>query len=104
MRLPCRALSFVLALLAVGCRGPVPGPPHSPGSEIRFRDVAAQAGLAYRWGHHGKSPLTILDSLGHGCAFLDYDGDGLQDLLLVSDHDTAVFRNLGGGRFENATS
>ncbi len=34
-------------------------------------------------GHGGKSPLTLLETIGTGCAVLDYDGDGHADLFLV---------------------
>jgi enediyne biosynthesis protein E4 len=81
-------------------------PPRTGGSEPAegiFRDVAKEAGLDFRWGHGGKAPLTILETIGHGCAFLDYDQDGLLDALLVSDQGGVLFRNTGDGRFENVT-
>src|SRR6185369_10634788 len=68
-----------------------------------FREVAAEAGLNFRWGHGGKSPLTIIETLGHGTAFLDYDQDGLLDILLVGNHRLALYHNLGSGHFEDVT-
>src|SRR4026208_210494 len=38
-----------------------------------FHDCASQAGLTFRWGHGGRSPLNIKDTAEGGCAFLDYD-------------------------------
>jgi hypothetical protein len=94
----------------IGC-GPAPKsslspPPSAPpvvSEDGIFRDVAQQAGLIFRWGHGGKSPLTIIETIGHGCAFLDYDQDGWQDILLVGDARCALYRNRGDGRFEDMT-
>ncbi len=38
-----------------------------------------------------------------GCAIGDYDGDGWLDMLLTGLHRLALFRNLGGQRFEETT-
>ena len=75
----------------------------SSGTPHLFRDVAQEVGLNFRWGHDGKSPLTIIETLGHGTAFLDYDQDGLLDILLVGNRRLALYRNLGNGRFEDVT-
>ena len=69
---------------------------------IQVRDVAEGLGLDFRWPKH-PSPLTILDAFGCGCAFLDYDGDGWQDVLLVSDPHPRLYRNLRGERFQDVT-
>jgi len=54
----------------------------------------------------GATPESLLSARNVGV--LDYDGDGLLDLLVVEDRFTkqpgsALFRNLGGLRFEDAT-
>lgn len=55
----------------------------------RFRDVTREAGLA---GHKGR---------GLGAVWLDYDGDGRQDLYVANDlTPNLLFHNVGGGRFE----
>src|SRR5262245_49438705 len=48
-----------------------------------FREVGLQAGLDYRWTIPGKRPLNILQTIGNGCAFFDWNGDGNLDILLV---------------------
>jgi hypothetical protein len=65
--------------------------------------VAAEAGLAFRWGHSGKSPLTIRDTAGGGAAFMDYDGDGKPDIVLIGDR-IALYHNEGDGRFREVTA
>jgi tetratricopeptide (TPR) repeat protein len=44
--------------------------------------------------------------LGSGACIIDYDGDGKPDIFLVDSDgkgNSALFRNLGGGRFVNVT-
>ncbi len=47
--------------------------------------------------------MNTLDTIGHGCAFLDYDGDGRLDILLVGNDHCVLYRNAGGGTFEDVT-
>ncbi len=80
----------------------------------RYRDVAPELGLT-RPNHFGSEAKKIItETTGSGAAFLDYDGDGDQDLYVVNgktldEADTGspgepnqLFRNLGRGRFELA--
>ncbi|HTE19389.1 MAG TPA: VCBS repeat-containing protein, partial [Armatimonadota bacterium] len=71
---------------------------------MSYRDVAREAGLDFRWGNGGKSPLTNLETFGAGCAFLDADADGWMDALLVGDPNSALFRNKKDGTFQNITA
>ena len=76
-------------------------PPQIP---VKFVDVTKEAGLV------GKvtlpPPKALIDFLGAGACFFDYDGDGRIDLFLA-DHGPgggmALYRNLGGGKFEDVT-
>ncbi|HLK57452.1 MAG TPA: CRTAC1 family protein [Chthonomonadaceae bacterium] len=65
--------------------------------------MAATAGLNFRWGHSDLDQLTILDTIGHGCAFLDYDGDGRPDILLVGNAGARLYHNQGDGTFADVT-
>jgi hypothetical protein len=50
----------------------------------RFTDVAAQAGLTQPIVYGTPGQVTyILESMGGGCAFLDYDNDGWMDIFLL---------------------
>lgn len=62
-----------------------------------------------------RSKKYIIEANGSGVAFLDYDNDGRQDVFLVNgsrlegypkgDAPTNhLYRNLGGGRFEDVTA
>lgn len=80
---------------------PISSIPSSSGS-IHFSDVAQEAGLHYRWAIPGKRPLNILQTIGNGCAFLDYDNDGNLDILLVGPK-LALYRGDGHGHFTDVT-
>ncbi|HEU4753381.1 MAG TPA: CRTAC1 family protein, partial [Armatimonadota bacterium] len=74
-----------------------------------FEDQARHAGITFRLGHHGKTPLTVLETMGTGCATADLDGDGHADLLLVGQQETgntgrcALYRGDGKGSFADVT-
>jgi len=88
--------------------------PSSPHAEI-FSDVTEQAHITW---HHfsGESPdRFLIETMGGGVAFLDFDGDGLQDLFFVNGGETprgkssasvrnALYRNLGNGQFEDVST
>ena len=71
-------------------------------SQPWFVDVAEQAGVRYEWRIPGKRPLNILQTIGNGCAFLDYNQDGNLDILLVGPN-LALFRGDGRGAFKDST-
>ena len=48
-------------------------------------------------------PMRNVEAFGTGCAFLDYDGDGWQDILLIADERAGLFRNVQGKRFEDVS-
>ncbi len=62
-----------------------------------FRDAALDAGVAYN--ENGR-PISSM-----GVDFRDFDNDGREDLFITAlpDESFPLFRNLGGGRFEDAT-
>lgn len=79
------AAVIVLAAVAVG---------QSP---VAFTDATSNAGIT--WQHN-----DIGNFMGAGGAFMDYDGDGWSDILLVGGTgDPALYRNLGNGTFNEVT-
>ncbi len=62
-------------------------PPAAPNPGFHLTDVTAHAGLQF---HHNSGAFGgkyLPETLGSGCAFLDYDGDGWQDILLINGMD-----------------
>ncbi|HZO88204.1 MAG TPA: CRTAC1 family protein [Chthonomonadaceae bacterium] len=80
---------------------------------FKLVEVAAARGLNFRHTYGSRSPVTIVETMGGGCAFFDYDGDGWPDIFLVNSgqdfqkpHQTPgskLFHNRGDGTFEDVT-
>jgi enediyne biosynthesis protein E4 len=85
--------------------------PSSPG--FKLVDVTAQAGIHFRHNNGAFGGKLLPETLGSGCAFLDYDGDGWQDILLINGSDwqghkrqrstMRLYRNNRNGTFTDVT-
>jgi len=78
---------------------PSTGPMNTP---AKFVDVTAASGLDHKFTTIDSKPQNILQTIGAGCAFLDYDNDGNLDILLV-DQQLKLYRGDGHGRFVDVT-
>ncbi len=76
--------------------------------DFQFTDRLAESGITFK--HRivddaGKTYKAAHYDHGNGIAMADVDGDGLSDLYFVSQAGgNQLWRNLGGGRFENITA
>lgn len=93
----------LITLAFTGCEHRKTPPPAEARSAALYRDVAQSAGIDFRWGNGGKTPLTNLETFGTGCAFGDLDDDGWIDILFVSEPTCALYRNRGNGTFREVT-
>jgi len=85
--------------------------PAAPG--FRFVDVTSSAGIQFRHNSGAYGGKLLPETLGPGCAFLDYDSDGWQDILLVNGTDwpghkrerstLKLYRNNRNGTFSDVT-
>src|SRR5213082_2422808 len=81
-------LIAALALLAIAICTYRRPPLAAPSTEaVHFLDVTREAGIRFvhNTGAFGKKFLP--ETMGAGCAFIDYDNDGKPDILLVSGKD-----------------
>jgi hypothetical protein len=84
-------------------------------SSLGFRctDVTATAGIHFKHNNGAYGGKLLPETLGSGCAFLDYDGDGWQDILLINSMDwpghsrqrstLKLYRNNRNGTFTDVT-
>ena len=54
---------------------------------FRLVDATASAGLQFRHNSGAYGGKLLPETMGSGCAFIDYDADGWQDVLLVNGMD-----------------
>jgi hypothetical protein len=85
---------------------------HSP---VTFVDVARSAGITFQHDNAASSEKYLIETMGSGCGWIDYDQNGLLDLYLVNGAATrvyspkrplssALYRNNGDGTFTDVTS
>ncbi len=82
---------------------------------VQFTDITRSAGVGFVHTNGATGKKLLPETMGSGCAFLDYDNDGDQDILLVnaapwpdaepadSPVTMALYRNDGSGRFQDVT-
>jgi enediyne biosynthesis protein E4 len=86
----------------------------SPSPGFRFSDVTSQAGIQFQHNSGAYGGKFLPETLGSGCAFLDYDRDGWQDILLINGMDwpghkkrrstLRLYHNNGNGTFTDVTT
>ena len=86
-------------------------------AEVIFVDTAAAAGITLKDVSGGLDKKALLQTLGHGAAWFDYDGDGWLDLYLANGSTLdkiqgrdpepppqgRLYRNRGDGTFQDTT-
>ena len=84
--------------------------------DVKFLDITKEAGIQFIHNNSMKGEKLLPETMGSGCAFLDFDMDGHPDLFLVnqdswdegrSDPNTrpiqALYKNDGKGHFIDVT-
>jgi len=87
--------------------------PPPQGLGFHFTDVTGAAGIHFRHNNGAYGGKLLPETLGPGCAFIDYDGDGWQDILIVNSMDwpghtrqrstPKLYRNNRNGTFTDVT-
>ena len=83
------------------------------GLGFQLTDVTSKAGISFQHNSGAYGGKLLPETLGSGCAFLDFDGDGWQDVLLVNGMDWTghkkqrstlkLYRNNRNGTFTDVT-
>jgi len=82
--------------------------------DVTFRDITAQAGIHFTHNNAAFGKKYLPETMGPGCAFIDYDSDGYPDILLVNGQDwpghsktpstLKLYHNNKNGTFTDVTS
>lgn len=123
LKFASRVLAALLLSCLVGCRpssesGKRALPPASAttstATRVSFDEIAERAGITFRHNNGATGKKNMPETVGSGVAFIDYDNDGWQDLLLVNScnwpgdrptHSTSrLYHNNGNGTFTDVTS
>jgi hypothetical protein len=98
--------TIVFGPRVLAVQGPDPG--------LRLVDVTQSSGLRFMHNSGAYGDKLLPETMGSGCAFFDYDGDGWQDILLVNGmdwpgHERArstlrLYRNNRNGTFTDVTT
>src|SRR5207245_2733585 len=85
------------------------------GKPVAFVDVARSAGITFLHDNAASPEKYLIETMGSGCGWIDYDQNGLLDLYLVNGGITklyqpsraptgALYRNNGDGTFTDVTA
>jgi hypothetical protein len=112
---PVMCLSAVMMALGIACSDS----PSSSRSTVDqsppfFEDITNTSGVQARYRNGEEAgKYTILEAMGGGIALLDFDGDGLLDIVVagggyfegveIRGHPCRIFKNLGGCKFADVT-
>jgi hypothetical protein len=77
-------------------------------------NVVSESGIGFERYDDIQGLHRLVEGMGGGIGLLDYDGDGLLDVLMTNgcklplleddqEHPTELYRNLGGGKFTRVT-
>jgi hypothetical protein len=81
---------------------------------LQFTDVTAAAGIHFKHNSGAVGKKYLPETVGSGCAFLDYDNDGFQDILIINSMSwpgdksakpsyPALYHNNHNGTFTDVT-
>ncbi|PYV46796.1 MAG: hypothetical protein DMG94_08535, partial [Acidobacteria bacterium] len=104
---------FLMFAVAFWKTASIPGTA-SASNEI-FTVITEQAGITWQQFGGESADRFLIETMGGGVAFFDFDNDGLLDIFLINGGETphgrsplplsnALYRDLGNGKFENVAA
>jgi enediyne biosynthesis protein E4 len=116
---PSAKKSLLLLFLALLTASAAPStliaiPGQQSSTPIQFLDVTAAAGIKWKLKALASGEMNLVETMGGGGGFIDYNGDGLLDIYLVCYSQTpqpdgasklrdVLYRNNGNGTFTDVT-
>jgi len=114
-RVTLSALCLALAAASIDGQRSVPAQSASRGAAITFENIAVQAGLDFTHINGASPEKHMVETMGSGGLFFDYDNDGWLDIFLVDGGSLTardvmararnrLYHNRGNGTFEDVTA
>ena len=104
---------FLAGIFSTAVAASLSAQSHDPSPDFRLIDVTSAAGIGFKHDSGAFGGKFLPETLGSGCAFLDYDADGWPDILLVNGMDwpghkqerstLKLYRNNRNGTFTDVT-
>ncbi len=105
-RFLCVSVSLWLLIFSLATTGQA--------QQTHFRDITAQAGIHFTHNNGAFGKKWLPETMGPGCAFIDYDNDGYPDIVLINGSDfpghphagattLKLYHNNGNGTFTDVT-
>src|SRR5271166_802517 len=104
MKVIIRRSFLILACVALASAG---------AAQVTFSDITRQAGINFVHNNGAVGKKWLPETMGAGCAFIDYDNDGYPDILLVNGKDWTIpgkpstlklYHNNRNGTFTDVTA
>ena len=109
----CFGCELYLPALWAVCLFCWPAFAQSQAGAVRFTDITASAGIRFVHNNGAFGKKYLPETLGPGCAFIDYDNDGYPDIVLVNGQNWSghggsastlkLYHNEGNGTFTDVT-
>lgn len=112
----CAASAFVVPIVLIVAMALVwtSGVGAAGGGAVTFRDVTQESGIAFVHDNAFSAEKYLIETMGSGVAWIDYDNDGYLDLYLVNGAATkaytpahrlssALYHSNGDGSFTDVT-
>lgn len=104
---------FLAGIFSTAVAASLPGQARDQSPGFRLVDVTSSTGINFKHNSGAFGGKFLPETLGSGCAFLDYDADGWPDILLVNGMDwpghkrqpstLKLYRNNRNGTFTDVT-
>ena len=106
-------MTSIAAVVLLGVIATLSAPP-APAVDVRFVDVARQAGIDFVHANGASGRKYYVETMGSGACWIDHDGDGDIDLYVVNSGALPgftgpaatgkLYENRGDGTFRDITS